>query len=257
MNKPIMAKATAVWLVDNTTLSFKQIGDFCGLHELEVQGIADGDVAAGVKGFDPIVNNQLTQDEIDKAETDPAYVMKLKFNAAAVGEEKRRGPRYTPLSKRQDRPASILWLVKFHPELTDAQISKLVGTTKPTIQAIRERTHWNISNIQPIDPVALGLCRQSELDAAVAKAAKKQEAVMSDDERRKLVSTEQSLGMDEEPRLPSAIEGLETFSLSSGSEADSDEDNSPDSDYADADSFFNLPDGANDDEEDDEDSDKR
>ena len=169
MNKPIMAKATAVWLVDNTTLSFKQIGDFCGLHELEVQGIADGDVAAGVKGFDPIVNNQLTQEEIDRGEADPTHVLKLKFNAAAVGEEKRRGPRYTPLSKRQDRPASILWLVKFHPELTDGQISKLVGTTKPTIQTIRERTHWNINNIQPIDPVALGLCKQSELDAAMQR----------------------------------------------------------------------------------------
>jgi uncharacterized protein len=119
MNKPIMAKATAVWLVDNTTLSFRQIADFCGLHELEVQGIADGDVAAGVKGFDPIANNQLEQIEIDRGEKDPAYKLKLKFNPAALGEEKRRGPRYTPLSKRQDRPAAILWLVKFHPELTD------------------------------------------------------------------------------------------------------------------------------------------
>ena len=114
MNKPIMAKATAVWLVDNTTMSFKQIADFCGLHELEVQGIADGDVATGVKGFDPIQNNQLEQAEIDKAEKDPLYKLKLKFNAAAVGEEKRRGPRYTPLSKRQDRPAAILWLVKYN-----------------------------------------------------------------------------------------------------------------------------------------------
>ena len=173
MAKPIMAKATAVWLVDNTTLTFKQVADFCGLHELEVQGIADGDVAAGVKGFDPIANNQLTQDEIDKAEADPLYKLQLKFNAAAVGEEKRRGPRYTPLSKRQDRPNSILWLVKFHPELSDGQIAKLVGTTKPTIQSIRERTHWNIANMQPIDPVALGLCKQSELDAAVQKAAAK------------------------------------------------------------------------------------
>ena len=183
MNKPIMAKATAVWLVDNTTLSFKQIADFCGLHELEVQGIADGEVAQGVKGFDPVTNNQLTQDEIDAAEKNPLHTLKLKFNPAAVGEEKRRGPRYTPLSKRQDRPASILWLVKFHPELTDGQISKLVGTTKPTIQSIRERTHWNISNIQPIDPVALGLCKQSELDAAVQKAAAKKAKegeVMSD-----------------------------------------------------------------------------
>ena len=168
---PLMPKATAVWLVDNTTISFKQIADFCGLHELEVQGIADGDVATGVKGFDPITNNQLTQDEIDAAEKNPLHKLKLKPNAAAVGEEKRRGPRYTPLSKRQDRPASIYWLVKFHPELTDGQISKLVGTTKPTIQAIRDRTHWNINNLEPIDPVALGLCKQSELDAARVRQA--------------------------------------------------------------------------------------
>jgi uncharacterized protein len=254
MGKPIMAKATAVWLVDNTTLTFKQIADFAGMHELEVQGIADGDVAVGVKGFDPIANNQLDAEEIEKAEGNPAHPLKLKYNAAAQGEETRRGPRYTPLSKRQDRPASILWLVKFHPELTDGQISKLVGTTKPTIQAIRERTHWNINNIQPIDPVALGLCKQSELDAIVAKAAKKLDAVMTDDERRKLVSTEQSLGMDAESRLPSAIEGLETFTL--GGSSGDDEDKEDSKNYADADSFFNLPDGANDDDED-EDDDKR
>ncbi len=249
MNKPIMAKATAVWLVDNTTLSFKQIAEFCGLHELEVQGIADGDVATGVKGFDPIANSQLEADEIEKGEKDPLYRLKLKFNPAAVGEEKRRGPRYTPLSKRQDRPAAILWLVKFHPELTDGQISKLVGTTKPTIQSIRERTHWNISNIQPIDPVALGLCKQSELDGAVQKAAKKKAAegaVMSDDERRKLVSTEQSLGMDPEPRIPTAISGLETFTLSDPrGEENEDEEALPD-----ADSLFNLPDDDADEDED-------
>ena len=255
MAKPIMAKATAVWLVDNTTISFKQIADFVGMHELEVQGIADGDVAAGVKGFDPVANNQLTQDEIDAAQSSPMHKLKLKFNAAAVGEEKRRGPRYTPLSKRQDRPASILWLVKFHPELSDGQVSKLVGTTKPTIQAIRERTHWNISNIQPIDPVALGLCKQTELDTAVQKAAAKKAAegeVMSDDERRKLVSTEQSLGMEAEPRMPSAIEGLETFTLGGSMDvADDDEDDT--SDIVDADSFFNLPAGdAEDDDEDDQ-----
>lgn len=252
MNKPIMAKATAVWLVDNTTLSFKQIADFCGLHELEVQGIADGDVAAGVRGFDPVQNNQLTQEEIDKAEKDPLHKLQLKFNAAAVGEEKRRGPRYTPLSKRQDRPAAILWLVKFHPELTDAQISKLVGTTKPTIQSIRERTHWNISNIQPVDPVALGLTKQSELDAAVQKAAAKRARdgeVMTDDERRKLVSTEQSLGMPDEPKIPTAISGLETFTLT---ESDDDEDER-DTKVPDADSFFNLPDASDDDDEDDDD----
>jgi hypothetical protein len=244
MAKLLHPKATAVWLVDNTTISFKQIADFVGMHELEIQGIADGDVAAGVKGFDPVANNQLVQSEIDTAENNPLHKMKLKFNAAASGEEKRRGPRYTPLSKRQDRPASILWLVKFHPELSDGQISKLVGTTKPTIQAIRERTHWNIANIQPIDPVALGLCKQSELDTAVQKAAAKRAAegvVMTDDERRKLVSTEQSLEMEAEPKMPSAIEGLEAFSL-----ADDDEDESDtrsDDAFADADSFFNLPGG--------------
>ncbi|CUH75237.1 DUF1013 domain-containing protein [Tropicibacter naphthalenivorans] len=244
MSKLLHPKATAVWLVDNTTLTFKQIGDFTGFHELEIQGIADGDVAVGVKGFDPIANNQLVQAEIDRAENDPLYKMKLKHNPAARDEDKRRGPRYTPLSKRQDRPNAILWLVKFHPELSDGQISKLVGTTKPTIQSIRERTHWNIQNMQPIDPVALGLCKQSELDAAVAKAAKSANA-MTDDERRKLVSTEQSLDMDTEPRLPSNMEGLETFSLSDPR----DEDDKKDEDYSDADSFFNLP-GSSDDEDD-------
>ena len=241
MGKPIMAKATAVWLVDNTTLTFKQIGDFTGMHELEVQGIADGDVATGVKGFDPITNNQLTAEEISGSEANPLRVLKLKFNAAAQGEEKRRGPRYTPLSKRQDRPASILWLVKFHPELSDSQIGKLVGTTKPTIQAIRERTHWNINNIQPIDPVALGLCKQSELDAIVQKAAAKKLAegvVMSDDERRKLVSTEQSLEMPIAPKLPDEVSGLGAFALREEDE----EDNNMRVDVRDADSFFNLPD---------------
>ncbi|MCP4819791.1 MAG: DUF1013 domain-containing protein [Shimia sp.] len=248
MAKLLHPKATAVWLVDNTTISFKQIADFVGMHELEIQGIADGDVATGVKGFDPIANNQLVQEEITNAEGNPLYKMKLKFNAAATGEEKRRGPRYTPLSKRQDRPASILWLVKFHPELSDGQVGKLVGTTKPTIQAIRERTHWNIANIQPIDPVALGLCKQSELDAAVQKAAAKKAAdgeVMTDDERRKLVSTETSLEMEAEPKIPTAIEGLETFSLS---DDDSDDDKS-DADFTDADSFFNLPGGDDEDEQ--------
>ncbi|QUJ75839.1 DUF1013 domain-containing protein [Sulfitobacter albidus] len=250
MAKLLHPKATAVWLVDNTTLSFKQIADFTDMHELEIQGIADGDVAMGVKGFDPIANNQLEQAQIDAAEADPMVKLKVKPNKAAEGEDTRRGPRYTPLSKRQDRPASILWLVKFHPELADAQISKLVGTTKPTIQAIRERTHWNISNIQPIDPVALGLCKQSELDAAVQKAAAKKAAageVMTDDERRKLVSTEQSLGMDPEPKIPSQIEGLETFTLS-GEDSD-DEDEKSDSDYADAESFFKQPAGGGDDDD--------
>ena len=248
MGKLIMAKATAVWLVDNTTLSFKQIADFCEFHELEVQGIADGDVATGVKGFDPITNNQLTTDEIATAEKNPLHKLKLKFNPAAVSEERRRGPRYTPLSKRQDRPASILWLVKFHPELTNGQISKLVGTTKPTIMSLRERTHWNINNIQPIDPVALGLCKQSELDAAVQKANAKRLAAgeaLSDDERRKLVSTEQSLGMDTEARIPSLIGGLETYTLSDGPVKKKEK-------VLDADSLFNLPNTTDDDEDEDD-----
>ena len=172
--------------------------------------------------------------------------MKLLYNPASAGEEKRRGPRYTPLSKRQDRPASIYWLVKFHPELSDAQVSKLVGTTKPTIQAIRERTHWNINNIDPIDPVALGLCKQVELDAAVQKAndkKAKEGGVMSDDERRKLVSTEQSLGMPAEPKMPSSLAGLETFSLADPRDDEDDlETKAGNLDVSDADSFFNLPD---------------
>ncbi len=249
MNKPLMAKATAVWLVDNTTLNFNQIAEFCGMHELEIQGIADGDVATGVKGFDPVANNQLDIVEIERGQKDPAYKLKLKFNASAVGEEKRRGPRYTPLSKRQDRPAAILWLVKFHPELSDGAVGKLVGTTKPTILSIRERSHWNISQITPIDPVALGLCRQSELDAAVQAAARKKAAdgtVMSDDERRKLVSTEQSLGMSDDAKMPGGLDKLAGFGKV-------EKEDKP-ADYSDAESFFTLPD-ADEDDEDDEDDD--
>ena len=247
MNKPLMSKATAVWLVDNTTLSFRQVADFCGMHELEVQGIADGDVATGVKGFDPVANNQLDPIEIQRAQADPAYKMKLKFIASAVGEEKRRGPRYTPLSKRQDRPAAILWLVKFHPELSDGAVSKLVGTTKPTILSIRDRSHWNISQITPIDPVALGLCKQTELDAAVQVAARKKAAegvVMTDDERRKLVSTELSLAMPAEAKMPS---GLAAFTKAAREEKARED---KPADFSDADSFFNLP-NAEDDEDDD------
>ena len=235
MALPIMAKATAVWLVDNTMLTFKQIGDFCGLHELEIQGIADGEVASGIKGFDPISNNQLDQAEIERALESPSYKLILKHNPSAEGETKKRGPRYTPLSKRQDRPSAIAWLVKFHPELTDAQISKLVGTTKPTILTIRDRSHWNISNIQPVDPVALGLCKQLELDAAVRKAAEKLEKdtdIISEEDKVKLMSTEQSLKTDEEPKIPSSISGLEKFSLSKDEQEGS---------SVDADSLFNLP----------------
>ncbi len=234
MALPLMAKATAVWLVDNTTLAFTQIAEFCGLHELEVNGIADGEVAVGVKGLDPIANTQLTTDEIKRCEADPKAKLQLMHNPAAEGELKRKGPRYTPLSKRQDRPSAIAWLVKFHPELTDGQISKLVGTTKPTIVAIRDRTHWNIGNVNPVDPVALGMCKQIELDAAVAKAVKKMggDEVMSDDERMKLVSTEQSLHMPDEPRVPASMSGLENFTLGVT------EDEEP---KLDADSLFKTP----------------
>ncbi len=240
MALPLMQKATAVWLVDNTTLSFTQIAEFCGLHELEVNGIADGEVAQGIKGFDPIANRQLTAEEIKRCEENPKARLQLWKNPAAEGETRRKGPRYTPLSKRQDRPAAIAWLVKFHPELTDGQISKLVGTTKPTIQTIRDRTHWNMVNIQPVDPVALGMCKQGELDAAVAKSVKKSAAdgaVMSNDERMKLVSTEQSLSMDPEPRMPSSMAGLENFTLGSGG-SDEGGSRSPGAAKVDAESLF-------------------
>lgn len=249
MSKPLMSKATAVWLVDHTTLTFRQVAEFCGMHELEVQGIADGDVATGVKGFDPVGNNQLDAIEIERGQKDPLYKLRLKFIASAVGEEKRRGPRYTPLSKRQDRPASILWLVKFHPELSDGAIGKLVGTTKPTILSIRERSHWNINNITPIDPVALGLCKQSELDTAVQAAARKKAAegsVMTDDERRKLVSTEQSLGGGTEAKMPS---GLDAFTREEREEKPAN--------FSDAESFFNLPHGDDDDVDDEDETVRR
>ncbi len=249
MALPIMAKATAVWLVDNTTLTFKQIADFCGLHELEVNGIADGEVAIGIKGFDPIANTQLDAELIEAAEKDPAIKLKLKYNPAAEGELKRKGPRYTPLSKRQDRPSAIAWLVKFHPELADSQISKLVGTTKPTIQSIRERTHWNMNNIQPVDPVALGMCKQGELDEAVRKAAAKKAKegeVMTEEERMKLVSTEQSLSTEAEPKIPASMSGLETFSL--GGEESAEEEST----LVDAESLFNLPKSSEDEDDDEE-----
>ncbi len=173
MALPLMRKATAVWLVENTSLTFSQIANFCGLHELEVSGIADGEVASGIRGMDPITSNQLTEKEIKRCESDPNSKLELIINPVTIGETKRRGPRYTPLSKRQDKPTAIAWLVKFYPDLPDSQIIKLVGTTKPTIKAIRERSHWNITNIIPTDPVLLGLCKQVELDTAIKKIDKK------------------------------------------------------------------------------------
>ena len=169
---PLMPKATAVWLVDNTSLTFEQIAEFCGLHVLEVKGIADGDVAHGIKGMDPISSGQLSREEIAAAEEDTSHHLKLSEPKVEVPEVKtKRGPRYTPVSRRQDRPNAILWLLKNHPELKDSQIMRLVGTTKPTILAIRERSHWNSPNLQAQDPVTLGLCSQIDLDAEVKKAA--------------------------------------------------------------------------------------
>lgn len=168
----LMPKATAVWLVDNTALSFAQIAQFCHLHELEVKAIADGDAAQGIKGLDPVSTGQLSRDEIVKGEADTNYRLKLQEPKVRVPDAKRKGGRYTPLSKRQDRPNAILWLVRNHPELKDAQISRLVGTTKSTIEQVRNRTHWNASNLTPMDPVTLGLCSQIDLDLEVSRAAK-------------------------------------------------------------------------------------
>jgi hypothetical protein len=170
--KPLMPKATAVWLVENTSLSFEQIAEFCGLHVLEVKGIADGDVAQGIKGMDPISNGQLSREEIKRAEEDPEHRLELAESKVDIPEVKTKpGPRYTPVSRRQDRPNAVVWLLRNHPELKDSQIMRLVGTTKPTIAAIRDRTHWNSNNLTPQDPVTLGLCSQTELDTEVKKAA--------------------------------------------------------------------------------------
>lgn len=171
----LMPKATAVWLVDNTALSFDQIAQFCRLHPLEVKAIADGESAQGIKGMDPILTGQLTREEIAKAEADPDHRLKLQESKVRVPEAKRKGPRYTPLSKRQDRPNAILWLVRNHPELKDAQISRLVGTTKATIEQIRNRTHWNSSALVPMDPVTLGLASQIDLDIEVQRASRGKE----------------------------------------------------------------------------------
>jgi uncharacterized protein len=167
MTQPLMPKATAVWLVDNTTLTFDQIADFCSLHVLEVKGIADGDVAQGIKGLDPIANGQLTREELERCASNPAARLQMQMSSIKLPERRQKGQRYTPLSKRQDRPNAIAWLLRYQTELTDAQIAKLVGTTKPTIQSVRDRSHWNMSNIKPQDPVTLGLCSQIELDEAV------------------------------------------------------------------------------------------
>ncbi|RCL00655.1 MAG: hypothetical protein JSC188_000905 [Candidatus Tokpelaia sp. JSC188] len=181
-NQLLMPKATAVWLIDNTALSFDQIAAFCKLHLLEIKAIADGETAQGIKGLNPVITGQLTREEIIKGEKDPDYSLKFSESKIRIPEKKRRGPRYTPLSKRQDRPNAILWLVRNHPELKDAQIARLIGTTKFTIEQVRNRTHWNSGNLIPLDPVTLGLCLQIDLDIEVERASKNRPRIIPEDE---------------------------------------------------------------------------
>lgn len=171
MTLPLMPKATAVWLIENTTLTFEQIAEFCGMHSLEVKGIADGEVAVGIIGQDPITSGQLTLEEIKRCESDSTARLNLSTRAKKHLEaKKKKGARYTPVARRQDKPDAIAWLLKHCPEMTEAQITKLIGTTKNTIQAVRDKTHWNSNNIRPRDPVLLGLCTQVELDKMLEKA---------------------------------------------------------------------------------------
>ncbi|PGH53578.1 cytoplasmic protein [Azospirillum palustre] len=173
MALPLMPKATAVWLVENTSLSFEQIAAFCGMHSLEVQAIADGEVAVGMVGLDPIANGQLTKHEIERCEKNQDLRLKLLVADLPQVASRSKGPRYTPITKRGDKPDAIAWLLKHHPELSDAQVCRLIGTTKPTIAAVRDRTHWNVANIKPRGPVMLGLCSQRELEEALALAIRR------------------------------------------------------------------------------------
>lgn len=205
MGQILMPKATAVWLIDNTSLTFVQIADFCGLHHLEVKGIADGDVAGGVLGRDPIAGGQLDRDEITKGEADPDYRLKASGQSEIeeIRSKSRKGARYTPISKRQEKPNAIAWVLKFHPEITDPQIVKLLGTTKTTIQSVRDRSHWNASNIRATDPVSLGLCTQTELDAVVERARERAR------KRGELVDEDLSPGVEfpgAEPEAEAAFE---------------------------------------------------
>ena len=203
MTQPLMPKATAVWLVENTSLSFDQIADFCKLHPLEVKAIADGDAAQGIKGLDPISTGQLSREEISEAEGDSEVRLKLSDPKVRLPQPKaKRGPRYTPVSRRQDRPNAILWIIRNHPELKDSQIMRLVGTTKSTILAIRERTHWNAATLQPLDPVTLGLCSQLDLDLEVQRAAKEKPAPA--DTGATLLPADVTTAHDEEQEEPDA-----------------------------------------------------
>ncbi len=173
--QPLMPKATAVWLVENTTLSFEQIAEFTGMHELEVQAIADGEVAVGIVGVNPMTNGQLTQEELDRCQADPKAKLKISKSDTPVPKARSKGARYTPVSKRQERPDAIAWLLKNHPDLTDAQLCRLIGTTKPTINSVRDRTHWNTPNIKPQNPVILGLCTEAELEKMALTAQRRKD----------------------------------------------------------------------------------
>lgn len=174
---PFMPKATAKWLIDNTTLAFSQIAEFCQMHPLEIQGIADGEVATSIQPNDPVKANELTKEEIERCEADEKASLKMNSGAIEFMNKKRKGARYTPVARRQDKPDAIAWLLKHHAELIDSQLVKLIGTTKKTIESIRGRTYWNISNLNPRDPVLLGLCTQTALNNAIEKAKKKDLAV--------------------------------------------------------------------------------
>jgi hypothetical protein len=205
MTDILMPKATAVWLVDNTSLTFEQIADFCGLHPLEVNGIADGEVARDIRGADPIANGQLSREELDKAGKNPAYRMiaSKSRHAELLKPAKKGGSKYTPVSRRQDRPDAIAWFIRNHPEVSDAQIASLLGTTKTTIDSIRQRTHWNSANLKPVDPVTLGLIGQLDLDAVVRRAADKK---AKDDAKNGVVSEGATLRPASEAGVFSASE---------------------------------------------------
>ena len=202
MTLPLMPKATAIWLVENTALTFKQIADFCGMHELEIKGIADGEVGMGIKGLNPISTNQLTKEEIEKAANDPERALELIQNEITIQTERDpKQKKYTPLSKRQERPDAISWLLRNHPELKDSQVAKLVGSTKNMVVSIKNKTNWNMSNIRPQDPVGLGLCKHVDLDEALEKAERSQKRAA-----KKKLKEEKILQQQKQEELQSKID---------------------------------------------------
>ncbi|MDZ4761291.1 MAG: cell cycle transcriptional regulator TrcR [Alphaproteobacteria bacterium] len=221
MARILMPKATAVWLIDNTTLTFDQIAEFCELHPLEVKGIADGEVAENMRGADPVASGELTREEIQTGENDKAHRLNTPApKHSTVPEPKRKGARFTPVSRRKDRPDAIAWFLRNHPEITDAQISRLIGTTKSTIESVRSRNHWNAPNLKPVDPVTLGLCTQLELDDLVSRAASKRAEASNDREirhagptLRKIVPAEPAAPSEDAPqRAATADEVFANFS---------------------------------------------